>query len=280
MTLKEFSAAMPASLLLISQILLLWSIANYGIASDPVQETNRPSTETLKVPRLWLLLLMVRSCLVGVFLLIIAGPSKGALILTLLLIAGCLLLPVARRWWVPPTYGAELEIGTNGLFVVFTLTCVMHWHLKSLHNPTLPFSETRISALCLIAAIAIFSIRGATYIVRGILNKCGALPELVVPEGNSVVPRTSRVVSETAVDAVEFNRGRWIGNLERILLLVIIADASYESIAFLMAAKSLIRSKDLENREWAEYFLLGTLASVVVALGAGLAIRAILKAFW
>jgi hypothetical protein len=47
-----------------------------------------------------------------------------------------------------------------------------------------------------------------------------------------------------------------------------------------MAAKSLIRSKDLENREWAEYFLLGTLASVVVALGAGLAIRAILKAFW
>lgn len=271
---------MSPSLLLNSELILLWSFSNYGIASDPVPDTKRPPVDR-ELPKLWIACLVLRCLIVGVLTPLLADHSAGAWALASLLAAGSLLLPVARRWWVPATYGAELEIGANALFVFIILECTAHWQLQSMHGHTfLPFSETRTSAIYLITAITIFSIRGATYIVRGILNKCGALPELAVPVKESVVPRPNRVVSETAVDAVEFNRGRWIGHLERILLLVIIADASYESIAFLMAAKSLIRAKELENREWAEYFLLGTLASVVVALGAGLAIRAILKAYW
>ncbi|HTS04596.1 MAG TPA: hypothetical protein VMP68_03365, partial [Candidatus Eisenbacteria bacterium] len=81
-------------------------------------------------------------------------------------------------------------------------------------------------------------------------------------------------------DTIEFNRGRWIGNLERLLLLAIVAEGSYAALAFLMAAKGLIRSRDLENRDWAEYFLLGTLASIVVSLAGGLLIRLVLNAFW
>ena len=62
--------------------------------------------------------------------------------------------------------------------------------------------------------------------------------------------------------------------------LAIVAEASYDAIAFLMAAKGFIRSKDLENREWAEYFLLGTLASIAVSLVKGFAIRQIVGVFW
>jgi len=61
---------------------------------------------------------------------------------------------------------------------------------------------------------------------------------------------------------------------------LIVAEASYDAIAFLIAAKGLIRSKNLENREWAEYFLLGTLASIAVSLVGGFSIRQIVGAFW
>ncbi|HKF05061.1 MAG TPA: hypothetical protein VKB49_22265, partial [Candidatus Sulfotelmatobacter sp.] len=169
---------------------------------------------------------------------------------------------------------------------ILIVTCVAHWHLVRWHfvshlpGTALPFPESTTSALCLISAIVIFNIRGGTYIVRGILNKCGALPSLQLPKDTSVVPRSDLVVAEKRVDTVEFNRGRWIGNLERLLLLAIVTQGSYAALAFLMAAKSLIRSRDLENRDWAEYFLLGTLASIAVSLAGGLLIRQVLRAFW
>ena len=37
-------------------------------------------------------------------------------------------------------------------------------------------------------------------------------------------------------------------------------------MGFIIAAKGPIRSKDLESRDFAEYFLVGTLASTAVAL--------------
>lgn len=281
MTFAELFGKMPGSLVLISEVVMFWSLANYAVTPDPVQEAKHSTTEKQVISKFWTVLVILRSLAVGAALLLVAGTSNGSFIVALILVIGSLLLPIARRWWVSPEHGAELEIGINGLLLLLMVVCVSHWQLVAVHGwAALPFSETRASAICLITAIVIFNVRGATYVVRGILNKCGALPELVVPQQSSVMERPHRVVTETSVDAVEFNRGRWIGNLERVILLVIVAEASYPSIAFLMAAKTFIRSKDLENREWAEYFLLGTLASIVVSLVGGLLIRQILEALW
>ena len=281
MTLAELAVQTPGSMLLISELAMFWSLANYAVTPDPVRETKHIPAQRLAVPRFWTVLLILRSLSIGAAALLVAGTSAGSLLLAITLAAGSLLLPIARRWWVPAEYGAELEIGATASLLILIVFCVAHWHLVALRGwLALPFSETRKSAILLIAAIVTFNLRGATYVVRGVLNKCGALPELVVPQESSVVPRPDRVVTETTVDVVEINRGRWIGNLERILLLVIVAEASYDAIAFLMAAKGFIRSKDLENREWAEYFLLGTLASIAVSLVGGFAIRQIVGAFW
>ena len=91
---------------------------------------------------------------------------------------------------------------------------------------------------------------------------------------------TTKLSESACVDSSEINRGRLIGNLERILLTIMVAGGSYAALAFLVAAKGLIRSKDLEERDWAEYFLVGTLASVLVAFGAGLCIRLVVNVLW
>ncbi len=281
MTLLELSAKTPGALLLVSELVLVWTIANYAIVGDPVQEANRSSVERLPIAKLWMVLLVLRSLGAGLLTVLVAGVRPGAVSLGLILATGSLLLPIARRWWVSSVYGAEFEISATVLLLIVIVACVVNWHLSALHHwMALPFSESRVSAVYLIAAIVIFNIRGGTYIVRGILNKCGALPELDVPKSTTVTTRPPRVVTEKIVDVVEINRGRWIGNLERILTLAMVAEHSFSAIAFLMAAKGFIRSKDLENREWAEYFLLGTLASIAISLVGGMLIWQILAAFW
>lgn len=82
------------------------------------------------------------------------------------------------------------------------------------------------------------------------------------------------------LDLAEYNHGRMIGNVERLLLLSLVAIQAYQALAFLMTAKGLFRAKDLENRAFSEYFLVGTLVSSVIAVAAGLLIQMIIKLCW
>lgn len=67
----------------------------------------------------------------------------------------------------------------------------------------------------------------------------------------------------------KFRAGRAIGPLERILAVICIAYGQPTGIGYLMAAKGFVRSKDLESRDFAEYFLLGTLSSIILAIPIG-----------
>lgn len=66
------------------------------------------------------------------------------------------------------------------------------------------------------------------------------------------------------------SRGRLIGYVERLLVISLTIVGAYPSIAFIIAAKSIARFKQLDDRNWAEYFLLGTLASILLGLALGL----------
>lgn len=72
--------------------------------------------------------------------------------------------------------------------------------------------------------------------------------------------------SRGVVDVGEFNRGRVIGLLERVLLYSFILQGQYGAIGFVMAAKAFTRFKALDDRSFAEYVLIGTLLSGGLAL--------------
>lgn len=81
---------------------------------------------------------------------------------------------------------------------------------------------------------------------------------------------------DRSAGAVELARGRAIGALERALALTLVLLGEYAAIGLIIAAKSLARLKALEDREFAEYFLVGTLASLLLALLVGVGIRIVL----
>lgn len=72
------------------------------------------------------------------------------------------------------------------------------------------------------------------------------------------------------------NAGRWIGMLERTLVLTFIIIGETRAIGFLIAAKSIFRFgdlKDVRDRKKTEYILIGTLASFTSAILTGLLIK-------
>jgi hypothetical protein len=81
----------------------------------------------------------------------------------------------------------------------------------------------------------------------------------------------------SATDQRQYNAGRVIGILERYFILtVLLAGADFTAIAVILAAKGFARFKQLDRREFAEYILIGTLASTLSAVAVALLTGAML----
>jgi len=73
--------------------------------------------------------------------------------------------------------------------------------------------------------------------------------------------------------------GKYIGWLERFLILCFIFIGYYQGIGFILAAKSILRYGEIksdDDRRFAEYVIVGTLLSFVFAIVIGLAMRRLL----
>ena len=70
--------------------------------------------------------------------------------------------------------------------------------------------------------------------------------------------------------------GATIGALERLLIVAFIMTGAIAAVGFVIAAKTIARFKQLDDRGFAEYYLLGTLASVGVAVSSALVAQAAL----
>ena len=61
--------------------------------------------------------------------------------------------------------------------------------------------------------------------------------------------------------------------VERLLIVTLVLVDAWAGIGLILAAKSIARFKELENRRFGEYYLVGTLTSVLLAILIGLGAR-------
>lgn len=72
---------------------------------------------------------------------------------------------------------------------------------------------------------------------------------------------------ERSRDASIAHSGKWIGMFERLIVSALSLLNQYSAIAFIFTAKSIARFKQLESdKDFAEIYLLGSLASVFLAM--------------
>jgi hypothetical protein len=94
--------------------------------------------------------------------------------------------------------------------------------------------------------------------------RLGPLEAVAAPE------KMPRSAPERASSASPARIGATIGILERLLIATLVLAGSEAAIGLVVAAKTLARFRQLDDRDFAEYYLLGTLASVAVAVGSAL----------
>lgn len=90
------------------------------------------------------------------------------------------------------------------------------------------------------------------------------------PRPASSAEVTAAAENSTPADGREegelLRTGRVIGMLERVLLFLILVQGEWAAVGFVIAAKSVVRFPELSKRAFAEYYLLGTLASFLFAI--------------
>lgn len=64
----------------------------------------------------------------------------------------------------------------------------------------------------------------------------------------------------------ENSRGKYIGILERLLITIFIVQNLFQGLALLIAMKTLTRFKQFEDKNFAEYYLIGTLLSLIIGI--------------
>ncbi|QLD88794.1 DUF3307 domain-containing protein [Natronomonas salina] len=105
----------------------------------------------------------------------------------------------------------------------------------------LPWTELTTGAVYVSAFV--FAHEGGNTIVRGVLPK---------------------QAPDSAADDLAV--GYLIGTLERWIILLLGVAGLWEAIAIVVAVESIARFEELKQRAFAEYFLVGTLTSVLVAI--------------
>lgn len=74
----------------------------------------------------------------------------------------------------------------------------------------------------------------------------------------------------------ELKAGNIIGKLERIIIAILLLNNQFGVIGFVLTAKSIARFKQMENRDFAEKYLIGTLTSFLIVLLSVLILKGLL----
>lgn len=256
----------PASLLLWSQLLLLWVLVNYGPVRDPVgrREVMALGRDGL---RAWRRRVGARSILGAGAALFLVGPGVPGAVVSTLLLALSLLLPELRQQCIRRVregrgwqLRSEYELAVNAVFLGGAAAVIGGRNLRPALDPAaLALPAETLTAGILVVAAVVFLVRGGTHVVRGVLEKADTFP------------------ADTEHVESTLRHGLTIGNLERFLVFVFVLLQSFAAVGFVLAAKGLVRAVDWEGRESVEYFLVGTFASVSLALVVGLLVRGALR---
>ena len=192
----------------------------------------------------------------GVFLKHKITYSKGYQLLSLI---SLMLIPTYISSYYP------LEF-TNSFVAVAS-------HLSE-HIAALPDSSTSLRFKLLVLTGLLILANETNIGIRAVISHLKLEPA-IKSDSKSDSPTNTPAEDSTktsTTDQKEYNAGRVIGILERwLMFLIVVFTNDIGALAFIIAAKGLARIKQLEDKDFAEYMIIGTLLSTL---------SAILVAFW
>lgn len=104
--------------------------------------------------------------------------------------------------------------------------------------------------------------------IRTLLQWAALLLFISKPANITVKTLTANYRPPDAAAGARPNAGALIGTLERIVIALLLSVGQYAAIGLVLTAKSVARYEKLKDQAFAEYYLLGTLLSALLAIAA------------
>lgn len=168
-------------------------------------------------------------------------------------------ITIALVGWLVILEGVTLQQG----FVDVVNTALRGWDRAVVH--------AAILTGVVLVSLFIINTRAAFYFVLALVSP-RELPEPAPPSEPATGTTTAATEPSVALRATPSvptgapaRIGATIGALERLLIVAFVLVGADAAVGFVIAAKTIARFKQLDDRGFAEYYLLGTLASVSVA---------------
>jgi hypothetical protein len=122
--------------------------------------------------------------------------------------------------------------------------------------------------------LIVFLSHPANYLIRWALARSDSALKVqsASESGKAMAEVAAAGGSGRDADEDRLKVGRRIGTIERWLIVLLIATKNVASIGLVITAKSIVRYPQLSDKDFAEYYLFGTLLSVVLALASGLVV--------
>ena len=142
-------------------------------------------------------------------------------------------------------------------------TAVAGFYAEIFSPMGLPGTEKIVSGL----AVYTFVVFGGAVLIRFTLDQ-------IFPPGY-IIAGQLKPDSTANSESRSVAAGKYIGILERFLIMTLTVTGNISAIGVVFAAKSIARFSEFSNKHFAEYYLVGTLLSVVLALAGGIALAQI-----
>lgn len=151
-----------------------------------------------------------------------------------------------------------LDLSLHSLTVLGIWRVWQGWLPRSLDVPVglEPAHLAALSAGSILASAYVLNINGAATVIER------ALTRFSMP-GKKSNEQSQRM-------------GRTIGILERMFVLSLVILGQWQVVGWVFAGKTVARFRELDDREFSEYYLIGTLSSLLFASVTGTAVRLLL----
>jgi hypothetical protein len=220
---------------------------------------SRLLTTNLDEP-LTFLRLIIKSSIVGFGLLFVKSESNLIILFILIVIVFLVMWGFEKKYNLFLVRAIEISL----IAIILLFFCSKTYNVGFNTDLIARINPGLSSNMLFLDTITMYQCHKMIIIIMGVL--------LLMSESNLLIQYFlklkgndfSKGINENDTD--EYNVGRYIGNLERIIFFILIFIDQYSSVGFIIAAKAFTRFKELEDRKFAEYVLVGTLMSLGLAL--------------
>lgn len=229
-------------------------IGDFYLQTDKLAAKKKKSTPSM------LLHCLLYTIVLGVGVSILSGGVVETLAISMMIFVSHLIIDLFKR---------ELEKKpTNKEYVVFLVDQGMHMLvLFFIYFIGKQWSFIQVNHKLMIHDLDMLTCAAVALAVLVCWKPAGILVSSVFKGIPATIEQANQTAEESDKIEIEGAKiGYWIGVLEREIILMLGLMGQFGAIGFVLTAKSLARFKQLENKSFAEKYLVGTLLSAGIAI--------------